>query len=177
MGDPEQPSAAATTSATRSAERRDLPALTEIYNHYVERTVTTFDLEPFTVDGRSAWFDHYAVTGPHRLLVSEHDHEVIGYATSSTFRRKAAYDQSVETSVYLRPDRTGRGHGQALYLALLAALADEPVHRAYAGVALPNDASVRLHERLGFTSVGTFSHAGFKFGRYVDVQWFERALP
>ena len=73
MGDPEQPSAAAATSATRSAERRDLPALTEIYNHYVERTVTTFDLEPFTVDGRSAWFDHYAVTGPHRLLVSEHD--------------------------------------------------------------------------------------------------------
>ena len=61
---------------------------------------------------------------------------------------------------------------------MLAALADEPVHRAYAGVALPNDASVRLHERLGFASVGTFSHVGFKFGRYVDVQWFERpALP
>ena len=103
---------------------------------------------------------------------------VIGYASSGTFRPKAAYDRSVETSVVSATGRAwARRRAERSTWHCSPPSPTEPVHRAYAGVALPNDASVRLHERSGFTSVGIFSQAGFKFGRYVDVQWFERALP
>jgi phosphinothricin acetyltransferase len=114
---------------------------------------------------------------PYRLLVAVEGDDVVGYATSGPFRAKPAYATSVETSVYLRPDATGRGLGLLLYRALFEALAGEDVHRAYAGVALPNDASRALHEQLGFREVGTFVEVGRKLGRYWDVCWFERALP
>jgi len=158
----------------RSARQDDLAALTAIYNHYVEQTHVTFDLEPFTVDQRQPWFDHYSATGRHRLFVAEADAEVVGYATSGPFRDKPAYLPSVETTVYCRPDRAGRGVGSALYGALFAALADEDVHRAFAGIALPNDASLALHHSFGFTEVGTFREVGRKFGTWWDVTWLSR---
>jgi phosphinothricin acetyltransferase len=161
----------------RAAQPADLPALTDIYNHYVDTSGVTFDTTPFTVEARQEWFSHYATTGPHRLLVAVDGDDVLGYATSSPFRPKPGYASSVETSVYLRHDATGRGLGTLLYGALLEALADQDLHRAYAGVALPNDASVALHERLGFREVGTYVEVGRKLGRYWDVRWFERPLP
>ena len=161
----------------RAAELRDLPDLTALYNHYIEHTVITFDLEPWTVEQRTEWFGHYAQTGAHRLLVGERNGELVGYAGSSMFRPKAAYGRSVETSIYLRHDQRGRGDGTRLYEALFAVLATESVHRAYAGVSLPNEGSVKLHRRLGFASVGVFREVGYKFGEYVDVEWFERSLP
>ena len=161
----------------RPAVPADLPALTSIYNHYVEHTLVTFDVEPFTVEQRREWFDHYAGTGPHRLLVAELDGAVAGYATSSRFRVKPGYATSVETTVYCDPAALGRGLGSALYGELLAVLAGEGLHRAYAGVALPNDASLRLHERFGFRDLGTFGEVGRKHGQWVDVRWFERPLP
>ena len=160
----------------RAAERGDLPALTALYNHYIEHTVITFDLQPWTVEQRTEWFGHYAETGPHRLLVGERAGEVVGYAGSSMFRPKAAYGRSVETSIYLRHDRVGQGDGTRLYEALFAVLARETVHRAYAGVSLPNDGSIKLHRRLGFESVGVFREVGYKFDRYVDVEWLERKV-
>lgn len=161
----------------RPAAVRDLPALTDIYNHYVRSGATTFDTTEFGVDERRDWFSHYAGDGPHRLLVAVDAGAVVGYATSSPFRVKPAYATSVETSVYCRADATGRGLGTLLYGALFDALAAQDLHRAYAGVALPNDASVALHQRLGFRSIGTYVEVGRKFGRYWDVRWFERALP
>jgi phosphinothricin acetyltransferase len=161
----------------RAAEVADLPGVTDIYNHYVRTSGVTFDTTPFTVEARQEWFSHYATTGPHRLLVAVDGDDVVGYATSSPFRPKPGYASSVETSVYLRHDATGRGLGTLLYRALLEALADQDLHRAYAGVALPNDASVALHERLGFREVGTYVEVGRKLGRYWDVRWFERPLP
>jgi phosphinothricin acetyltransferase len=164
-------------TVVRAAQPADLPALTDIYNHYVLTGAVTFDTTQFTVEQRQEWFSHYAATGPHRLLVAVDGDDVLGYLTSSPFRAKPAYATSVETSVYLRPDATGRGLGTLLYQAVFAALAEEDVHRAYAGVALPNDASLALHERLGFREVGTYVEVGRKFGRYWDVRWFERQLP
>src|SRR4051794_16812567 len=155
----------------------DLPALTDVYNHYVETSNATFDVTPFTVEARRAWFDHYSPTGPHRLLVADRGGEVLGYATSSPLRPKPAYDTSVETTIYCRPDAVGLGLGRRLYDALLTSLAGEDLHRAYAGVALPNDASVALHEALGYVALGTYREVGRKFGRYWDVRWFERPLP
>jgi phosphinothricin acetyltransferase len=101
---------------------------------------------------------------------------VIGYACSSQFRTKPAYETSVETSIYLAPDAVGRGAGSRLYEYLFKALEDEDVHRAYAGIALPNPASIGLHERFGFKRVGHFTEQGRKFGRYWDVAWYEKSL-
>lgn len=149
----------------------------EIYNHYVEHTHITFDTEPISLDARRDWFDSFAEAGPHRLFVAESKGEVQGYASSGPFRTKPAYLRSVETSIYLAPEQGGAGTGRALYTHLFEALEREvSLHRAYGGVALPNEASVALHQRLGFKRIGTLREVGFKFGRYWDVAWFERAL-
>jgi phosphinothricin acetyltransferase len=161
----------------RAGREEDLVALTRIYNHFVKNTHVTFDLEPFTVDARREWFGHYATTGRHRLLVAEAaGSEVVGYATSGRFRDKPAYAPSVETTVYCAPQAIGLGVGSALYAALFEALQDEDVHRAYAGVALPNQASLALHRRFGFTEIGTFREVGRKFDKWWDVTWLERVV-
>ncbi|MEV4684929.1 GNAT family N-acetyltransferase [Streptomyces kurssanovii] len=172
----------------RAGAEADLAALTDIYNHYVRETPITFDTTVFTPEQRRSWLHSHPEDGPHRLLVAQDvrfagpnppdhpTHGILGYATSSPFRPKAAYSTSVEVSVYCVPRAAGRGIGTLLYKALFEALADEDVHRAYAGVALPNDASVRLHTRFGFRHVGTYGEVGRKFGRYWDVAWFEKHL-
>jgi phosphinothricin acetyltransferase len=166
-----------TAVVVRPCAEVDLEQLNEIYNHYVATSAATFDLDPIPMDVRREWFGHYASTGPHRLLVAVDGEDVLGYATSSKLRPKAAYLTSVETSVYLAAGAAGRGIGTALYGALFAALASEDVHRAYAGITvLPNPASVALHERFGFRLVGTFREQGRKFGRYWDVEWYEKDL-
>jgi phosphinothricin acetyltransferase len=161
----------------REARPEDLPRLLEIYNHYVEHTHCTFDTELISLEARHHWFDSFSETGPYRLFLAESNGQVEGYASSGQFRKKTAYARSVETSIYLAPDHCGVGTGRALYAHLLEALEEEPtVHRAYGGVALPNQASITLHQQLGFKRVGTFSEVGFKLGRYWDVAWFERTL-
>ena len=162
--------------AIRIATYRDLPELTEIYNHYVIHTTITFDLEPFTVDGRQAWFDAHLTDARHRLFAAEEGGRVVGYASTSRFRQKAAYDTTVEASVYCSPTAVGKGIGRALYQTLFASIAGEDINRIVAGVTLPNEMSIALHRRFGFTPVGTFSANGRKFGRYWDVAWFERPL-
>jgi phosphinothricin acetyltransferase len=160
----------------RSAARADLVRLTEIYNHYVLTSAVTFDLEPLTVEQRAGWFQEHADTGRHRLLVADEEGLVLGYASTSGFRARAAYDTTVEASVYCAPGAVGRGIGRALYRALFAAIAGEDVNRIVAGITLPNDASVALHRSFGFVQVGVLSQNGRKFDRYWDVAWFERPL-
>lgn len=173
--------AAAAVSATRdfqirSAQGADLADLLRICNYYVENSHSTFDLEPFDLENRKQWLSNFSTQGRYRLLVALVDSTVVGYATSTRFRYKPAYDPLVETTVYLDPNHVGCGLGSALYEELFAALEPEDVHRAFAGIALPNPASQKLHERFGFRLVGTFSEAGRKFGRYWDVSWYEKAL-
>jgi phosphinothricin acetyltransferase len=161
--------------AIRAATLADLPALTDIYNHYVIHTPITFDLRPYTVDERRAWFDDHSRGGRHRLLVAvEPGGACIAYATTSRWRPKAAYDTTVESSVYCRPDALRRGCGSLLYSSLFAAIASEDIHCIVAGMSLPNPASVKLHERFGFAPIGVFHGVGRKFGQYWDVAWFER---
>ncbi len=158
----------------RPATEDDRPAIVAIYNHYVTHTPITFDLEPFTVEQRTPWFDQFAPTGRHRLLVALSSSGVCGYAGSHQFRTKAAYDTTVETTIYCAPDATGRGIGRALYRALFDAIANEDLHMSVAGITLPNEASVALHRAFGFTLVGVMHDVGRKFDRYWDVGWFER---
>ena len=135
----------------------------------------TFDLEPVPVD---AWRGRLASARDdgRPWFVAEDGGEVIGYATGSRFRPKAAYRPTVETTIYLAPGRDGRGTGRALYGTLLDACVAAGFHRAVAGVTLPNPASVALHERLGFTPVGVFSEVGHKHGAWHDVGWWQRRL-
>ncbi|OKK15505.1 GCN5 family acetyltransferase [Streptomyces sp. CB02488] len=187
-----------TEAQVRPGIEGDLEALTDIYNHYVRETALTFDTAPFTPGQRLPWLRSYPVDGPHRLLVAQDVRNVdapgadgpdtdgpdtggpatriLGYATSSAFRPKAAYSTSVEVSVYCAPGAAGRGIGTLLYTALFEALAGEDLHRAYAGITQPNEASVRLHDRFGFRHLGTYAEVGRKFGRYWDVAWYEKHL-
>jgi len=158
----------------RAGEHRDLPDITRIYNHYVLTSHVTFDVEPVTLGERELWFPGFGPRGRQRLYVAEDEGRSVGYATSTPIRPKPAYVPSVETTVYVSPERVGRGIGRILYEKLLSALEEEDVHRAYAGIALPNPPSVALHEALGYRHVGTFSEAGRKFGRYWSIGWWER---
>jgi len=165
-----------TDAEVRAATLDDLSALNDIYNQYVAETHYTFDVEPMTPDARREWFRHYDTSGRYRLVVAVSNGAVIGYASSSRFRPKPAYETSVETSVYLAPDTVGRGAGSRLYEVLFKALEGEDVHRAYAGIALPNPASIGLHERFGFKRVAHFTEQGRKFERYWDVAWYEKPI-
>ena len=159
----------------REARREDLAQLTDIYNHYVLTTPVTFDVEPYTVERRVAWFEQFATTGRYRLVVATEGSSIIGYAGTTRFRPKPAYETTVESTVYCAPGHGGRGIGALLYGALFDVIADEDINRIVAGYVLPNPASARLHERFGFTPVGVFTANGRKFGRYWDVAWVERA--
>jgi phosphinothricin acetyltransferase len=160
----------------RPATIDDLPRLVEIYNHYIVNTPITFDLEPHTVDERRPWFEQFAPTGRHRLLVLEDGGSIAAYGGAHQFRTKAAYDTTVETTIYCAPEAIGRGLGRALYQALFDAIKDEDIRMLVAGITLPNDASVKLHERFGFRETGRFHAVGRKFGKYWDVGWYEREL-
>jgi phosphinothricin acetyltransferase len=160
----------------RAANSTDLPRLTEIYNHFVIHTPVTFDVEPYSVEKRAAWLQQFAPTGRYRLLVAESDSVVVGYAGTTRFRPKPAYETTVETSVYCAPQAIGQGIGTSLYSALFDSIAGEDIHRIVAGYVLPNPQSEALHAKFGFKPAGIFHENGRKFGRYWDVMWVERAL-
>jgi phosphinothricin acetyltransferase len=160
----------------RDAVVADLAALTDIYNHYIVHTPITFDVAPYTPEQRREWFDDHAPNGKYRLLVATDAGQIVGYATTSRWRPKAAYGTTVESSIYCRHDACGRGIGSELYRALFDAIRTEDVHMIVAGATMPNAASVALHERFGFRQVGVFNAVGRKFDRFWDVAWFQRPL-
>jgi phosphinothricin acetyltransferase len=149
----------------------------EVYNHYVAQTPVTFEVAPVHPSDRSAWLHEHSSGGRYRLLVAtEGGGRIVGWATTSPFRPRAAYATTVEASVYCRAGFVGLGIGSRLYQGLFEAIQDEDIERIVAGVTLPNPASVRLHRSFGFRRVGTFHRVGRKFDRYWDVAWFERPL-
>lgn len=161
----------------RSAETRDIPAINEIANWYIEHTTVNFDTEPWGLDRRYAWAAGFNRRGvPYHLLVCEHQGRLTGFCCNTRFRPKKAYDSSTETTVYTARDAGMRGYGTLLYGTLLEMLRDEPLHRAYAIITLPNPASIRLHERFGYTAAGLFDEAGWKFNRYHNVAIYQKVL-
>jgi len=159
----------------RQAIRQDVPRLTDIYNYYVISTPVTFDVEPYTVERRQAWFDQFGTTGRHRLLVAEVAGVVSGYVGTMRFRPKAAYETTVETTIYCAAEAVGQGVGSRLYKALFETLKGEDINRYVAGYTMPNAATAALHEKFGFKVVGVFSEVGRKFGKYWDVCWMEKS--
>jgi phosphinothricin acetyltransferase len=160
----------------RPVTQTDLPALLTIYNHYVATTPITFDIEPRTLAQRQEWLDQFAPRGKYQCFVAVDDGEPIGWACSAKFKEKEAYATSIETSVYCAPRHAGKGLGRRLYTTLFDALKGEDIHRAYGGITLPNEASVRLHLAMGFNHIGTYREVGRKFGKFWDVALFERPM-
>lgn len=158
----------------RDATAADAEVLLAIYRPFVADTTVSFELEPPSVDefaqrilsAQSKW----------AWLVAERDGRIAGYAYASSFRARAAYRWSVEVSAYTDPAFRAQGVGRALYERLIAILVDKGYCTAYAGITLPNEASVAFHQSLGFTAVGVFRRAGRKFGAWHDVSWWQRPL-
>ncbi len=161
----------------RPAAEADLPRITEIYNHYIVNTAVTFDLEPYTPEQRETWFGKYGPAGRHRLLVAEEAGTVLGYAATSPFAAKQAYETTVEMTIVCAPEAVGRGIGQRLYEEIFGAVRDEDIHLAVALITMPNRGSVALHERFGFEHMTVLREVGRKFGRYHDVLWMSRRMP
>lgn len=164
--------------AVRDAAESDLPGVAAIYTHYVLKTTITFNTEVRTPAAWRDRFRRHVVEGRHHMLVAtDPTGVVVGYVETLPFRPKPAYARSAELSIYVAPGAVGGGVGTALLDGLLERLRDTDFHRLFSIVALPNDASVAFHERHGFVHRGTLTEAGHKFGQYLDVAYFERALP
>jgi len=158
----------------RPVELRDAQALAEIYNPYILDTTITFEEEPVTAEEMASRIEK--VTTAYPWLVWEEEGRVLGYAYSSVWRARAAYRHSTETAIYFALDQCGKGRGALLYQALLDELRQRGFHLVLGGLALPNEASVRLHEKLGFRKAGHMREAGRKFDRWIDVGFWELLL-
>ena len=159
----------------RDATAEDAGAIAAIYNPYVVGTRVTFDTDPLSADDmRARIADARAADLP--WLVATEAGGIVGYAHASRWKGRWAYRYSVESTVYLEASRTRRGMGRVLYAALVDRLRERGIHAVIGGIALPNDASVALHERLGFEKVAHFRQVGFKLDRWVDVGYWQLLL-
>jgi L-amino acid N-acyltransferase YncA len=158
----------------RDAAAADAPAICAIYNLYVLSTVITFEEAP--VEAASMAERIAEIRRAHPWLVCELDGEIAGYAYAGPWRTRTAYRFATETTIYLAPGHTGRGVGRTLYEALLAELARRGYRCAMGGIALPNPASVALHEKVGFVKVAHFREVGWKLDRWIDVGYWQRML-
>lgn len=156
----------------RAATRADAAAICTIYNHYVATSDATFDETPVSVDDMTQRIATITAAWP--WLVAEDHGAIIGYAYASQWKPRSGYRHTVESTIYLAPACFRHGTGSALYAALFEALQARDVHCVIAGIALPNPASVALHEKFGFRKVAHFDQCGIKFGRWIDVGYWQR---
>jgi phosphinothricin acetyltransferase len=159
----------------RNATLEDAAAIAGIYNPYVANTCITFETDAVSEDEMR---QRIGEAGDARLpwLVAIDDGVIVGYAYASKWKGRCAYRHSVESTVYLDPSSKGKGIGRALYAALLERLRERGTHAIIGGIALPNQASIALHERLGFEKVAHFRQVGFKQDRWIDVGYWQLLL-
>ncbi|MCR5754566.1 MAG: GNAT family N-acetyltransferase [Acetatifactor sp.] len=158
----------------RTAKTEDAPAILAIYAPYVEQTVITFE---YDVPSLKEFENRIRTTlQKYPYLVAQQDGEILGYAYASAFKGRAAYDWSVETSIYVRMDSRHGGIGQALYSALEEALTAQHICNVCACITYPNPASVRFHEHFGYKPAAHFHASGFKFNAWHDMIWMEKEL-
>jgi len=162
-------------TTVRAAERADAESIAAIYNHYVANTVVTFEEEEVSAAEMGRRIDDvWSSSLP--WLVAEEDCRITGYAYATRWKARSAYRFSVEVTVYLAAGHAGRGIGTKLYGELFPLLQARSSHAIIGGIALPNDASVALHEKFGMRKVAQFQEVGFKLGRWVDVGYWQRTL-
>jgi L-amino acid N-acyltransferase YncA len=158
----------------RTATEADVPGIAAIYDEQVRTGISTFDLEP---PPRSYWSHRLAADEPgDHVVVADDEGTVTGFAYAGSYRPRPGYRLTRETSVYVAARARGQGLGRRLYDDLLPRLDADGIHVALALVALPNDASVALHEACGFTHLGTMREVGRKFDRWLDTAWYQRTF-
>jgi len=162
------------TIRVRSATADDAEAIRAIYAPIVETTAISFEEVPPSVEEMAGRI--VATLERYPFLVAERSGRVVGYACAGQHRARAAYRWSVDVSAYVTEEARGLGVGSVLYGALLSDLASREFHAAFAGIALPNAASVAFHASMGFEPVGIYREVGFKFGRWHDVGWWQSRL-
>ena len=158
----------------RLATLDDAEAIQRIYNHEVEHTTHTFDLVPRTLEEQQAWLQDRS--GALGVLVAEVDGQVVGFSSLSEYRPRAAYRTSVESSVYVNETMRGRGVGRRLLHDLVDLAKASGFHTMVARIAGEHEASIKLHEAVGFTTVGTEREVGRKFGNWLNVVVMQRML-
>ena len=156
----------------RTADLEDTAQIVEIYNTYVRSSHATFEVEPINAAEMALRMGE-SIDGAYRSLVAEENGCIAGYAYGHRFRPRAAYLHSIELSVYIDDRFTGRGIGTALYSILIPDIISKGFHAVIAGISLPNDASIRLHEKFGFEKIAHFREVGLKFERWIDVGYWE----
>jgi phosphinothricin acetyltransferase len=161
-------------TAIRLASEQDAAAIQAIYAPYVRETVISFEAEPPDVETMRERICKILEMFP--WLVCEYDGEIVGFAYASRHRERHAYQWSVDATVYVRRGLQRSGVGRGLYTSLFALLRLQGFFNAYAGIALPNDASVGLHRALGFQPVGVYEHVGYKLGKWHSVAWMGLTL-
>jgi phosphinothricin acetyltransferase len=149
----------------------DAVEIAEIYNHYVKTTVITFEESPVSSDEMKSRIQN--ITTKYPWIIYETQGKIIGYAYATEWKKRTAYRHTVETTIYLRPEIKRYGIGTILYKELLELLGKNQMHAAIGGIALPNEASIALHEKLGFKKIGKFMEVGYKFDRWIDVGYWE----
>ncbi|WP_138936204.1 arsinothricin resistance N-acetyltransferase ArsN1 family B [Roseovarius arcticus] len=158
----------------RSVSLNDAAAIAAIYGPIVKGSVISLEDDPPSAVEIARRIEALLPTMPY--LVAEREGDVIGYAYASRHRDRSGYRFAVDVTVYVDETVRRTGTGRLLYKHLLAELRKKKLHRAYAGIALPNVGSVGLHEAMGFHHIGTYHEVGFKFGKWHDVGWWERDL-
>ena len=158
----------------RDATIDDIDAITEIYNEAILTTTATFDLEPKSRKDRIVWFESHDDRYP--ILVAEWDESVVGWASLTPWRPRAAYDETAETSFYVSEEYRGKGIGRQLKQEIIEAARRSGFHTIIAGVAKGSDASLHLNKSFGFEVVGTFRQVGRKFGKLLDVTYLQKFL-
>jgi L-amino acid N-acyltransferase YncA len=157
----------------RDAQVGDAERIAPIYNHYITGTYATFETEPVSVNEMGERISAIADDGYPFLVCESSEAGVIGYAYANRWKNRCAYSSTVETTVYLDSEFTGRGAGTLLMSRLIELIREGGYHAAIAGIALPNPASVALHQRLGFSQVAHFRETGYKQNRWIDVGYWE----
>ena len=159
----------------RTAEPQDAVTIADIYNHYVRGSVITFEEQPVDVAEIARRIAEVQSVALPWLLAEDSD-RLTGYAYAAPWKARSAYRFSVEITAYVAPDCVGRGIGSILYEKIIPLLQAQRIHSVMGGIALPNDASVALHEKFGFRKVAHFYEVGFKFNRWIDVGYWQRTL-
>lgn len=170
------PKIAARDLIIRPVDPTDAECLARIYNHFVTNTAVTFETDEVSAEDFRGRIQQNADDGLPWFIAETPTGDGVGYAYASKWKGRCAYRFSVESTVYVIPGREGMGIGSALYARLLTSLREKGMHAVMGGIALPNPASVALHEKLGFEKVAHFREVGFKFDRRIDVGYWQLLL-
>ena len=158
----------------RDVRVEDAFEIKDIYNYYILNSVATFEESPVSVEEIKSRIQSIIINFP--WIVYEVDNQILGYVYANNWKLRAAYKQSVESSVYLKPGELNKGVGSKLYKALIKLLVKKKIHVIIGGISLPNFASITLHEKFGFKKVAHFKEVGFKFKKWVDVGYWQLTI-